>query len=260
MEVRGGIGLAARRVALGPATLVTHTPYHAALRTPSRPTFGPGNALHLHQPPEELGRWSDAFDRVVGVLPGVAERRLAWELGEVDTDAVDVGPAAGTDHDLAVVLRLDGESDSIAVPRDVELLRVGDDEHRLAGARTLYLQGGWGTDVDAFRWLATQEHDIARSGRGSLWVGYRYGIPVVRLGVFHDLRDLAVVDGVVVHPLYRGQGLATAVVGQAVDAVRAELDGVVVVTTPPSGSPLVGIAERLGFRRAGHVVTVVEQR
>lgn len=256
LEVRGGIGLAAQRVARGPATLITHTPYHAALRTPSRPTFGPGNCLHLHQPPDELDRWFDAFERVVGVLPGVGPARLSWEV----TGEPDLAVAGDLDRELHTVLRLDGESSSTALPPDIQLVRVDEDEHRLAGARTLYLQGGWGTDVDAFRWLAEQELAITRAGRGHLVVGYRYGIPVVRLGLFHDLAGLAVVDGVVVHPLYRGEGLATAVVGQAIDALRAQLDEVVVVAVAPTGSTAVAVAERLGLRPVGTTVTVTMPR
>lgn len=257
-SIRGGLGLAGERVARGPLTLITHTPFYAALRTPSRPTFGPGNALHLFEAPTELGRWYDAFDRVVGVLPGVSKRRLAWEvpIGQV----VETAVVGGDDHAVTDVWHLNGESESTPLPPDVQMFVVGDDERRLAGARSLYLQGGWGTDVDGFRWRIGQEDAVVQAGRGAIWVGYRFGIPIARVGVFHDAAGLAVIDSLVVHPLYREEGLGTAFAGQAIDGLRAVVGPTTVTATAAPDSPAAKLLARLGFTRSSTITTVTTPR
>ena len=252
MNVLGGIGLAGERIALGPSTLVTHGPMHATLRTPSRGSWTRGNALHLVDPPDRLGRWFDTFDRTVGALPGVAARRVEWEVPagarvDVPTD-VD-----GVQHVRYGVYVLDGESLSPPLPRDVEVRRV-DDDKTAAGARTLLLQGGWGKDVDTFRWRSREEEAIEAAGRGMRLVAYRFGIPLARIGVFHDGLGLAVLDNLVVHPLYRRERIGAALAGGAVDGLRAVAGPFTVVALAPD--PAAGdLLRSLGFAPSGTVIT-----
>lgn len=259
MEVRGGLGLAAERVALGPATLITHTPYHAALRTPSQGRWGRGNTMHLFEPPTSLGRWFDAFDRTIGVLAGVAVRRLAWEQ-PLDRAVVVPDDVAVDDTTQQVVLVLDGESDSPPMPRDVEVRdtvtgEIATMERTESGARTLYLQGGWGTDVERFRWRSAEESNLEASDRGRRFVAYRFGIPIARIGAWHDRGGLAVLDALVVHPLCRGQGIGAALAGHAADHLRATLGQTSVVALAPDDAAA-RVAARMGMRPASRIVQV----
>lgn len=251
-DVRGGLGLAAQRIAFGPSTLVTSTPTHVAVRTPSRPSHEPANALHLYDQPEgDIGRWWDAFDRTVGILGGIAHERVSWQG---DTAGVDL-PGDDVEVTTTTAWRLDGESSSPPLPGDVQVFEVGDDDRLRSGARALLLQGGWGTDVDHFRWWTGQDQDIVVAGRGALWVAHRYGIPIARVGLFHDHAGLATLTALVRHPLYTGEQIGAALAGHAIDEHR-RVHGMdtIVVTTQPDG-PGATAAATLGFTRDATIVT-----
>lgn len=273
-ERRGGIGLAAERVGHGPDVLATTASDHVALRTPTRPGHLAGNALHLYEPPTAVRPWLDRHDRTVGVVPGVERAVLCWE---VDADLTGTDPRAAcpadlpddADVDLVSVWRwrpdLDGDlaarraalaSPGVRDPDDLDV-RSGADERVLAGARALYLQGGWGTDVAHWRWVVAQQLDLMVARRAAIWVAYVGGIPACRVSLLHDRVGLAIVDDLVTHPLHRGKGLASAVVVHALRQHLAAFPDHSVVVRTPAARDARGLCDRLGFVTVGTDVSVV---
>lgn len=286
-RIRGGIGLAAERLGHGPDVLVTTASDHVALRTPSRPDHFSGNAIHLFSPPTAIVPWLDRHANSIGRIPGVTGAFVCWELdgdlapdqrADVAPDAEALAPHLPDDVPAGATVgvvsamvwrpelataggpaRLAAADDLAALSR-LEMSRLdvrsGADEHVMAGARALYLQAGWGTDVDYWRWHVAQQLDLMVAGRCQVWVAYAQGIPASRVSLMHDRAGLAIVEDVVTHPLHRGRGLATAIV---VHALRHHLatrpDDTVVIRADASG-PARRIYERLGFTTVATDVSV----
>lgn len=278
-HVRGGIGLAAERLGHGPDVLVTTASDHVALRTPSRPDHFSGNAIHLFAPPPAVRPWLQRHATSIGRIPGVTGAFLCWEVEEdlaqdLAPDASSRGAAehlpprlsdrlpddvpddASIELVSAMVWRpdlADADADTrlaaleaLGVPTPPDI-RSGADEHVMAGARALYLQAGWGTDVDYWRWHVAQQLDLLVAGRCDVWVSYVQGIPACRVSLMHDRAGLAIVEDVVTHPLHRGSGLASGIVVHAVAHHLAGHSADTVVIRADASGPARRIYERLGF-------------
>lgn len=279
-EIRGGIGLAAERLGHGPEVLVTTASDHVALRTPTRPDHFSGNAIHLFSPPTAVGPWLDRHARSIGQISGVDGAFLCWEV------AADLAPETSDGHDeataslaahlpadvpdaaeveavsamvwrpdltdvdgsarLAAVEALSGLDPTALDPTALDI-RTGAAEHVMAGARALYLQAGWGTEVEYWRWHTAQQLDLMVAGRCDVWVAYVMGIPASRSSLMHDRAGLAIVEDVVTHPLHRGKGLASAMVAHTMRHHLASHPGDTVVIRVDANGPARRIYERLGF-------------
>lgn len=247
-------GLASERLGFGPATLQTVVHDHVALRTPTRPDHWPGNALHLFDTPADLARALLRFDRSVGQLPGLHRRVVCWETPGTGDDAQVEVPADVRLLSTEVgVLAPDAAAPAAPVPGGVTIVRAETPPH-WAGAKVLYLQTDWEGDEPSWRWLVDQQRQLAEDGAGAVLVAYQLGIPVGRAAVFVPhagvqprVDGLAVVEDVIVHPLYRGRGIASALVSACVDLARGVLPGVRVVVRSDPGSPIAAWYARLGF-------------
>lgn len=246
--------MAAERLALGPDTLQTVAHDHVVLRTPTRPDYWSGNALDLFDTPHSLKGAFVRFQRTVGQLPGVNRQVVAWER---DTGPDDPGVDVPMDVHMETVeigvLPADHEVPPPTIPEGVELVRATDERH-WAGARALYLQVDWGGDEAFWRWHVDQQRQLAEAGSAAVLVAYQIGIPVGRAGLFlahpgaAGVGDgLAIVDDVIVHPLYRRQGIARAMILALVDVVRRLQPGVQAVIGSHPGSAAGGLYAALGF-------------
>jgi GNAT superfamily N-acetyltransferase len=250
----GGIGMAAQRLTLGPDTLQTVAHDHVVLRTPSRPDYWSGNALDLFDTPYDLKSAFVRFQRTVGQLPGIERQIVAWERDagphdpgvdvplDVQMETVEVGVLA-PDHDVA----------SPVIPDGVELVRASSDRH-WAGARVLNLQVDRGGDDAFWRWHIDQQHQLVEDGSAAVLVAYQLGIPVGRAGLFlaHPGaagvgEGLATIEDIIVHALYRRQGIARAMILALVDVARRLHPGVRVVIGSDPGSAASGLYAELGF-------------
>lgn len=248
------MGLASERLGLGPATLQTVVHDHVALRTPTRPAFWPGNALHLFAPPDDLGAALVRFDRSVGQLPGVTHRVVAWETpGRDDDPRTSVPDEVELLSTEVGVLGPEADAPRAPIPDQVTIVRA-DTPEQWAGAKVLYLQAGWEGDEPHWRWLVEEHRALAADGAGATLVAYRFGIPIGRAalfvphaGVAPRVHQLAVVEDVVVHPLHRRIGVASALVSATVELARGVLPEVRVVVRSEPGSTTAGWYARLGF-------------
>ena len=262
------LGLASERLGFGPATLQTVVHDHVALRTPTRPDHWPGNALHLFAPPDDLtGAW-DRFDRTVGQLPGVARRVVGWETAGTDDDPQvtrPTGNAALLSTEVAV-LGPDASAPTRPVPDGVTVVAASTPA-QWAGARVLYLQTDWDGDTPYWQWHVDQQRELVDAGAGVVLVAYQLGLPVGRAGLFvpHPavqprVQDLAVVEDVITHPLYRGTGIASALVSAAVDLARRTRPSARVVVRSDPGSATAAWYARLGFSPISRTWAAVDPR
>jgi GNAT superfamily N-acetyltransferase len=281
-RVEGRHGLAVLRAALPPVTLVTTTPEGTVVRTPSRPDFHDGNVLDLARVPDAavLGRALRRAEEQSHAL-GARLVRLRFEEplapdaapGEFPSLAPSLAAACAAEglahHDLVVLLRDAAGAPSVAAPAGVELVgplpAEGDAalDRRWHGAAVLqrYADGddvaGW-RDVDAglAAWAHGVRRALALAGRARVLLAVRQGIPVGTVTLAGDGAGTAVVEDLVVHPVHRGLGIATALVHRAVSdpALAAVRVGSVVVP----GSASERLHRRLGFRP--HAVVRILER
>ena len=248
------LGLASERLGFGPATLQTVVHDHVALRTPTRPDHWPGNALHLFDVPTDVAAAWQRFDRSIGQLPGITRRVVCWETsGTADDPGVAIPSSAELLSTEVGVLVPGADAPRRPLPDGVTIVRAEAPGH-WAGAKVLYLQTDWEGDEPSWRWTVEQQRLLVEDGAGVVLVAYQLGIPVGRAGLFVPHahvqprpEKLAVVEDVVVHPLYRGTGIASALVSAAVELARGVLPEVRVVVRSEPGSATAGWYARLGF-------------
>jgi GNAT superfamily N-acetyltransferase len=275
------LGLAVERASLSGRSLVTYARDHVTVRTPSRPDFRAGNTLDLVHPPapDDLPRWIDRFADTTGRL-GVPHVQLRWETpGPPDAPPNVPEPdpaldAAVRDLDLELTAVTVLLLDELVTPRPVsaELLPVeapsavpgGAVDRRWHAATVLYRYesgegpDGWReVDEDFVAWSVDVQRELAADGRAQVWLAMRHGGPVGRLTLAHDRQGLAVVEDVIVHPVHRRIGIASALTHAAVAGYLAVVpDGRVGIGAVPA-SPADHLYRRLGFRPHATVWTAL---
>jgi GNAT superfamily N-acetyltransferase len=266
------LGLAVERASLSGRSLVTYARDHVTVRTPSRPDFRAGNTLDLLAPPhpDELPLWVDRFAETTGRL-GVEHVQLRWET-PLAPDAPPAAPAA--DPALAAAVAALGFALSAVTvltldrlvspaPAPAELLPIeapsavpgGPADRRWHAATVLYrYETGEGPeqwrDVDDpfVGWSVDVQRELAADGRARVWLAMRHGGPAGRLTIAHDRQGLAVVEDVVVHPVHRRLGIASALTHAAVaDHLEAHPGSRVGIGAEPGGAAD-HLYRRLGFR------------
>jgi GNAT superfamily N-acetyltransferase len=275
------LGLAVERASLSGRSLVTYARDHVTVRTPSRPDFRAGNTLDLVVPPapEELTRWMDRFAETTGRL-GVPHVQLRWETplaGDAPATAPRPDPAlAAAVRDLGLslsavtVLVLDQLSAPAAAPAELvpvaapSAIPGGPTDRRWHAASVLY-RYETGDDPDAWRgfdedfvaWSVDVQRELATAGRAQVWLAMRHGGPVGRLTVVHDRQGLAVVEDVIVHPVHRRLGIASALIHRAVaHHLDGQPDSRVGIGAEP-GAAVDHLYRRLGFRPHATVWTAL---
>jgi GNAT superfamily N-acetyltransferase len=280
-RVEDRLGLAVVRASLSGRSLVTYARDHVTVRTPSRPDFRDGNTLDLLGPPapDDLPRWIARFEETTGRL-GAAHVQLRWETPL----AADAPPAAASaDPALAAAVGELGFTltpitvlllDDLAPPRPApaELLPVeapsavpgGPADRRWHAATVLY-RYETGEDPDAWRafdedfvaWAVDVQRELTTDGRAQVWLAMRHGGPVARLTLAHDRQGLAVVEDVIVHPVHRRHGIASALTHAAVAAHLDVHPASRVGIGADPGSPADHLYRRLGFRPHATVWTAL---
>jgi GNAT superfamily N-acetyltransferase len=280
-RVEDRLGLAVERAALSGRSLVTYARDHVTVRTPSRPDFRAGNTLDLVVPPApaDLQRWVDRFVETTGRL-GVGHVQLRWETplapdapaGVPEPDAALARAAADLGLALTPVTVLLLDELVAPPPAPAELLPVeppsavpgGAVDRRWHAATVLYrYESGespddW-RDVDEgfVTWSVDVQRELAADGRAQVWLAMRHGGPVGRLTLAHDRQRLAVVEDVIVHPVHRRLGIASALTHAAVAAYLAAVPGGRLGIGADPGSTADHLYRRLGFRPHATVWTAL---
>jgi GNAT superfamily N-acetyltransferase len=266
------LGLAIERVGLSGRTLVTYARDHVTVRTPSRPDFRDGNTIDLLAPPtpRELPGWIDRFGETIGMM-GAQHVQLRWETplrpdapaGAPAPDA-ELGEALtglGFRLDPVTMLLLDELRPPVREPA-TELIPIeapsavpgGAVDRRWHAATVLYRYFE-GETPDDWRdwnheftdWAVDIQRELATAGRAQVWIAARHGGPVARLTVVHDRQGLAAVQDVVVHPVHRGAGLASALTHRAITHHLGVHPGSRVGIGADPGSDADHLYRRLGF-------------
>ncbi|MEX1162187.1 MAG: GNAT family N-acetyltransferase [Nitriliruptor sp.] len=289
------LGLAISRAGSSPRTLVTYARDHVSVRTPSRPDFRDGNTIDLESPPVpgDLTAWVDRFGETTGRL-GVRHVQLRWET-PLRPDAPAEVPA--TDPELsracahlgmqlhATTVLLLGEPvappeapaelvtvtppSSVPRPRGAGVEVRADDtpvevERRWHAISVLdrYATGetpdDWrASDPEFTAWAVDVQRELAAAGRATIWLALRHGGPVAKAVLLHDRQGLATIEDVVVHPVHRRIGIASALTHRAVAAhLAAEPGSRIGLGADPAG-PADHLYRRLGFRPHATVWTAL---
>ena len=267
------LGLAIDRVGLSGRTLVTYARDHVTVRTPSKPDFRDGNTIDLLTPPapDELRGWIDRFDETIAVM-GAQHVQLRWETpldpdapaGVVAPDPELAAAAAdlGFDLDSITVLLLDELSPATREPA-AELIPIeapsavpgGAVDRRWHAATVLYryyvgeTPDDWRDwDQEFTAWSVEVQRELATAERAQVWIAARHGGPVARLTVVHDRQGLAAVQDVIVHPVHRRAGIASALTHRAINQHLEAFPGSRVGIGADSDSAAEHLYRRLGFR------------
>jgi len=266
------LGLAVSRVGLSGRTLTTYARDHVSVRTPSRSDFLDGNTIDLLGPPDpsDLPRWVDRFHDTIGIM-GATHVQVRWEeplegdapatLPTTDPALADACRALGFDLTATTILLLDELNQP--APTSAELAPVeapsavpgGAVDRRWHAATVLYRYARGDTpddwrDVDErfTAWAVDVQRELATAGRCQVWVAMRHGGPVGRLTLLHDRQGLAVVEDVIVHPVHRRIGIASALTHRAVSSYLDVVPGARVGIGAAPGSGADQLYRRLGFR------------
>lgn len=278
------LGLAVSRVGLSGRTLVTYARDHVSVRTPSQPDFRDGNTIDLEAPPTpaDLARWVERFGDTVARV-GARHVQLRWETplpvaapaiapaedAEVAAAAGDLGLALHPTtvlllHELADPGPVDAELTPVTAPSAVPGATPPQVERRWHAASVLerYADGDtpddWRSADAAFAaWAVDVQRELATAGRLTVWTAQRHGAPVARLTIADDRQGLAVVEDVVVHPVHRRGGLASALTHAAVSTHLADRPGTRVGLGAEPGSSADRLYRRLGFRPHATVWTAL---
>lgn len=252
MTVTGpDVGLAAVRLSLGPATLVTVTRDHVALRTPSRPDFWDGNMIQLLSRPDDLRPWAARYRSGIGATVGVQRMRVMWPDADLDGRA----PAGVEELDVNIEsMRLSTLESLVDVePASVDLSAASTDKDWHAHS-VLPRHDAPEVTQEFWTWRSREVRANVLAGRADVWLARKAGIPIARASIVYDRQGLAAVDDVATHPVYRGAGVATTLVHHAVRSHldRRPGDTMVVLAEPFSAGERV--YRRLGFRPGSLVV------
>jgi GNAT superfamily N-acetyltransferase len=267
------LGLAVDRVGLSGRTLVTYARDHVTVRTPSRPDFRDGNTIDLLAPPtpDELAGWIARFDETIAVM-GADHVQLRWETplqpdappGEVTPDPAlaDALHELGFELDSVTMLLLEELAGLSAEPA-AELIPIeapsavsgGPVDRRWHASTVLYryFQGETPDDwrdwnQDFTDWSVGVQRELATADRAQVWIAARHGGPVARLTLVHDRQGLAAVQDVVVHPVHRRAGIASALTHRAISHhLEVHPDSRIGIGADP-GSAADLLYRQLGFR------------
>jgi GNAT superfamily N-acetyltransferase len=275
------LGLAVERASLSGRSLVTYARDHVTVRTPSRADFRAGNTLDLLVPPApaDLPRWVDRFVETTGRL-GAAHVQLRWEtpLGpeapasppDPASDLSAAAAALGLTLTAVTVLVLDGLRTPAPAPAELvpveapSAISGGPTDRRWHAATVLY-RYETGDDPDRWRavdedfvaWSVDVQRELATEGRAQVWLAMRHGGPAGRLTLAHDRQGLAVVEDVIVHPVHRRLGIASALTHAAVTRHLEDHPGSLVGIGAEPGGPADHLYRRLGFRPHATVWTAL---
>lgn len=255
------VPLRAIQATLDPGTGLAHLDGLVVVRTPNRPDFWEGNALHLLAPPEpaDLDDLLDQWDRRFGSIPAIEHLRMRWVEPAAGRDLGDLRAAAearGLEVDLTPHMELHELADATPPPR-VEIV-IATDARQWHGATVLFRHTDWGGDEAFWRETMAGRQDLAAEGRAVTYLAIRWGMPVGTAAVCWDPlaevgpdhAGLAVVEDVVVHPAHRGVGVGAALVRTAIARHLAGHPRARVVLRTDDAVDFYG---RLGFRRTALV-------
>lgn len=267
------LGLAIERVGLSGRTLVTYARDHVTVRTPSRPDFRDGNTIDLLVPPtpRELPGWIDRFRDTIAVM-GARHVQLRWETplaptapaseATADPELVAALGELGFELGPVTMLLLEAlpplarEPAAELIPIEAPSAIPGGAVDRRWHAATVLYRYFEGENPDDWRdwnqdftdWSVDVQRELATAERAQVWIAARHGGPVARLTVVHDRQGLAAVQDVVVHPVHRRAGIASALTHRAIGHhLETHPGGRVGVGADP-GSPADHLYRRLGFR------------
>lgn len=255
------VPLRAIQATLDPGTVLAPLDGLVVVRTPTRPDFWEGNALHLFTAPapSELDGLLADWDRRFGSNPAIEHLRVRWVEPQAGRDLAalrDVAARRGLAVDLTAHMEL-GDLAQVAAPPRVEIA-VATEPRQWHGTTVLFRHTDWGGDEAFWRETVEGRRQLAAEGRAITYLAVRWGIPVGTATLCWDpLADvgpdhagLAVVEDVVVHPAHRGVGIGAALVHAAVTRHLAGHPRARVVLMTDEA---VDFYLRLGFRRTAVV-------